>query len=396
MTTKINFTKATLDSLEIPEQGKRKTYNDTKLPGLCIRVTPNGKKTFSFRKRVGYQVERITLGRYPEMSVEQARKKSYLLLGEIAEGKSPSETKRAVKNEMKFLELFEQYMERHSKIHKKVWREDQAQYNRYLKKWSNRPLSSIKRRDVEQLHTRLGKERGKYCANRVLSLLHCTFEKAIEWGWEGTNPAHKIKKFKEQSRDRFLQPDELPRFFQALSEAENTTARDYILMSLLTGARRANVMGMRWDQINFETKEWRIPDTKNGSPHRLPLVDQAIELLNQRKAESDSDYVFPGKGKSGHIEEPRGTWLKVLKRAELQDLRLHDLRRSLGSWQAATGASLSIIGKTLAHKNVSTTAIYARLNIDPVRDSMNKAVKQMTAFGNSQEISKLCRSKQHQ
>lgn len=203
MTTNINFTKATLDNLAIPKEGKRATYNDTKLRGLCIRVTSSGTKTFSFRKRVGHQVERITLGRYPEMSVEQARKKSYLALGQIAEGKSPSATKRAIRNEMKFAELFEQYMERHSKAHKKVWREDQAQYERYLVKWNNRPLSSINRRDVEQLHTRLGRERGKYCANRVLALLHCIFGKAIEWGWEGKNPAHKVKRFMEQSRDRF-------------------------------------------------------------------------------------------------------------------------------------------------------------------------------------------------
>ena len=86
---------------------------------------------------------------------------------------------------------------------------------------------------------------------------------------------------------------------------------------------------------------------------------------------------FSGAGISGHLVETKKPWKRILDKAGLKNLRIHDLRRSLGSWQAATGANLSIIGKTLAHKNVSTTAIYARLNIDPIRESMNKATDAM-------------------
>jgi integrase len=92
-------------------------------------------------------------------------------------------------------------------------------------------------------------------------------------------------------------------------------------------------------------------------------------------------WVFPSTGKTGHLVEPKKAWKRILERADLSDLRIHDLRRSLGSWQAATGASLSIIGKSLGHKNINSTAIYARLNIDPVRESMETATSAMMVAG---------------
>ena len=101
----------------------------------------------------------------------------------------------------------------------------------------------------------------------------------------------------------------------------------------------------------------------------------AIDILKTRQKSNtnNSPWVFPGTGSTGHLVETKKPWTRILNKAGIKNLRIHDLRRSLGSWQAATGANLSVIGKTLAHKNISTTAIYARLNIDPIRESMNKA-----------------------
>jgi integrase len=109
-----------------------------------------------------------------------------------------------------------------------------------------------------------------------------------------------------------------------------------------------------------------------------PIV---LRLLENRKATSTGEWVFPGRGRTGHLVEPKSAWKRILKRAGLQDLRLHDLRRTLGSWQAATGASLPIIGKTLGHKSLSTTQIYARLNLDPVRLAVNTATDAMLLAG---------------
>jgi integrase len=221
------------------------------------------------------------------------------------------------------------------------------------------------------------------------------YNKAIDWEiLSGQNPTDRIKKFPEKSRERFLQPDEFPRFFKAVNEEANTTIRDYILISLLTGARRTNAVEMRWEQINFEHGTWTIPVTKSGDSHTVPLVPEAMEILMARKSDSESEWVFPGTGETGHLVEPTKAWRNILKRAGIKDLRLHDLRRTMGSWQASTGASLSVIGKSLAHKNVSTTAIYARLHLDPVRDAMSKATSAMMEAGKIKAPAKITNIRQ--
>lgn len=327
-----------------------------------------------YRKIKG-KPERITIGRFPEVTIEQARKQVDALNAKIANGINPNEEKRGIRSEMTLLDLFNQYIERYAKVHKKSWQVNTQQFKRYAKTWENRKLSSISKSHIQKLHAEIGATKGHYAANRLLALLHTMFNRAIDWGWDGANPAHGIKKFKEKSRDRFIQSDEMPKFFQALSEETSITTRDYILLSLLTGARRSNVLAMRWDEINFTRTTWTIPLTKNGESHTIPLVPAAVDILKiiQGKNTDNNPWVFPGSGTTGHLVETKKPWKRILDKAGIKNLRIHDLRRSLGSWQAATGANLSIIGKTLAHKNVSTTAIYARLNIDPVRESMNKA-----------------------
>ena len=135
---------------------------------------------------------------------------------------------------------------------------------------------------------------------------------------------------------------------------------------------------MRWQDINFDQATWRIPNTKNGNAHLVPLSPEALSILHTRYQTKEGEWVFPSStSESGHLEEPKSAWKRILERAALHDLRLHDLRRTIGSWQAATGANSYIIGKSLGHKTHQATAIYARLNIDPVRESMHKATQAM-------------------
>ena len=228
------------------------------------------------------------------------------------------------------------------------------------------------------MHEKIRKENGLYQANRMLARISIIYTKAIEWGWQGANPAQGIKKFKEKSRDRFLHPDELPSFFESLNNEPNTTIKDYIYVSLFTGARKSNVLCMKWEDINFERCEWLIPETKNGESLRIHLTEKVLEILHKRLSESSgNEWVFESIGKTGHLVEPKSGWKRVLQRANIKDLRLHDLRRTLGSWQAATGANSYIIGRSLGHKDQQSTAIYARLSIDPVKDSVDKAAQAM-------------------
>jgi integrase len=196
-----------------------------------------------------------------------------------------------------------------------------------------------------------------------------------------------VSLFKETKRERFLLPEEVSAFFHAVDTEPNETIRDFIYMCLLTGARRANVQAMTWSQIDLNLKIWTISaaEAKGDETLTVPLLPQVLEILKRRKETATSEWVFPGTGRTGHLVEPKSAWKRILTAAGLSDLRLHDLRRTLGSWQAIMGSSLLVIGKSLGHKNASSTQIYARLSNSAVRDSMEKATSALLLAGNIQQ-----------
>lgn len=374
MPKKINFTKAALEGLLDLHDGERITVSDLKQPGLIAELRPGGSLSFYFYKWGNGKPHKVKIGGFPEWTVDAARKETQRKIVVVAAGGDPSAERREKRAEWTLGDLWEHYLEHHAKPHKRSWREDEAQWKRYLTGWRKRQLSEIKKSDVQGLHNRLGKDSGPYAANRLRSLLHSMFNVAADAGWNGANPVRGVKKFPEHKRERFLRADELPKFFKALEDETSATVRDFVKVALLTGARKGNVQAMRWDQLVLDRAEWVIPLTKAGESQTVHLPAAAVEILRERQDGSKKDpWVFPGKGASGHLVDPTRIWKEILARAGLPGLRIHDLRRTLGSWQAATGASLPIIGKSLGHRNASTTQIYARLDLDPIRASVDTA-----------------------
>lgn len=412
----LNFTKTALEQLRPPIAGERLEVFDSKTPGLMVRVSPTGVKTFYARRWIkgDGRAERITIGRFPACSVENARKAAGRINHAIAEGDNPAEAVREKKAELTLGEMFSQYIERYALPRgKKSVSAMREMWERYLGalpvverkprgkartkhdhgvNWENKKLSAVKSADVMRLHADLGKAGVQTTANRVVELLSSLFNKAAEWSlYAGPNPAAKVEPFREVKRDRFIQADELPRFFAALATEPSKDVRDFVLLALLTGARRGNVLAMEWAHVSLDRSEWRIPETKNGETQTVPLTAEAIAVLKERipmdeatgkkTAKPSAGFVFASVSKTGHIANPKKGWARVLKSAGIEDLRIHDLRRSLGSWQAKTGASLAIIGKSLGHKTASATMIYARLDQDPVRASMERATSAILKAG---------------
>jgi integrase len=157
------------------------------------------------------------------------------------------------------------------------------------------------------------------------------------------------------------------------------------MLALLSGARRRNVESIRWDEVDFDRAVWTVPPekSKNGEAMEVYLCAQAMEILKRRKSASSSKFVFASnRAKCGHLTEPKRAWAQLLQRAKLQDLRIHDLRRTLASWQCMNGASLQVIGQTLGHASGSAaTAVYARLQMDAVARSVDSAVSTMLSSG---------------
>jgi integrase len=375
------LTKTLLAGLAVPATGKRQVIYDTETPKLAMRITHTGVRAFYVVKRLGGAMVWIKLGAFPDMTCEQARNEAGKVLGEFAKGENPAAVKRAVKAELTFGEAFDDFLTRKRKrdgsaISDKTKRDYTDLLRLYLDSIKGKRLSAIERNEIKAIHARTTKKSAAQ-ADRVVAVVSAVFTFMLAHErFSGQNPAARIQKNPAPSRDRFLQADELTPFFKALSESTNGVMRDFFLVALLTGARRANVSAMRWADIDLAAGVWRIAKTKNGTPQTVTLSPEAVTVLESREA-GGGEFVFPGDGKTKHIVEPKKAWATILKAAGIKNLRIHDLRRTLGSWQARTGASLPIIGKSLNHKTHQATAIYARLDLDPVRQSVNTATAAM-------------------
>ena len=384
METRFHFSKEKLLALGAPAPGQRLTVYDTKQPGLQLRVTPAGAKTFSFYRRLkGGQPERVTLGRFPSMTVEQARQQGSRVNALIEDGNNPAALKRAIRAEWTFSEAFDAFLtgkrKRDGSAISDKTRRDYADLVRlHLDSIKSKKLSAIERGDVKAIHAKVTRK-GAYQADKAVALISAVFTYAADQEqFKGANPAARIQKNPAVARERFIQADEMGRFFSALAELPNDTTRDFFTLALLTGARRDNVCSMAWADVDLDGASWRIAKTKNGTPQNVTLSPEAVAILKRRMDGADSSpFVFPGVGKTGHLVEPKTAWNRLLKTAGIEGLRIHDLRRTLGSWQARTGASLLVIGKSLNHRTHQATAIYARLDQDPVRQSVNTATAAM-------------------
>jgi integrase len=390
---KLNFTKRALEALDVPRGDDRLVVFDTHTPGLGFVVFASGVQSFFHRRRVRGTAERTTLGRFPDLTIEQARGDASRLNAKIAtwklsgyQGQSPFDERQEAAT---FGDLVDKYIERHVRSHashpERAVQEVRWAVDKHLASWKNAKLGEITRSDVVQAHEKIGRKHPT-AANRLVQLvrrLYSWAESPDVGLHRGENPARHIKMFHESRRTRFLKPTEMHPLFTALKKEPNADLQDYVKLALWTGARRGDLLSMRWQDLAVADNRWEIPHPKNRTPYVVPLTPEAVEILrDRRKRSKDSDWVFPSKrGSSGHIANFKRGWKTLLKRAGLadKDLRQHDLRRTLGSYQAAGGSSLGIIGKSLGHKSLAATEIYAQLDLDPVRESVLSATRTMIA-----------------
>lgn len=376
--TTINFTKREIEDLPAPTDGKRKDYYDAQMRGLLVQVSPSGKKTFFVRRKVGHNSLRLFVGPFPDLGIEAARKKALEILNSVAKGENPQEKRKRVRAEMMLGELLEEYLQGHARPRCLAASEIEAVFRRYLSDWKTRKLSSIRKSEVQARINEIGAKNGLTAANHTLSYSKAAINWCLRNGLlTGENPFVHVQKFKTPARERFINPDEIARFFEALKNLPSEVVRDYVYMSLFTGARQANVLAMRWEQVDFDLGVWMIPRTKSGDSHGVPLTGLAVEVLGRRRETATSEWVFPGNGEIGHLVEPKRSWHLLLDAAELKNLRMHDLRRTLGSYMAMGNQSLHVIGKVLGQKSPTATQNYSRLTYDPMRQAMEKPLSDM-------------------
>jgi integrase len=383
--TRQRLTKRTVEAIATPSGDDRTVVLDTDVKGFSVRVTA-GARVFYLVRKVNGRTQRVRIGAYPDVAPEAARKIAERMNGEVAQGKDLAAERRKRRQPNRtdptIGEVFDHTLEHHWKPRARTWKEQERLFNTYTPAaWKNRAISTLSKIEVLEVHTRLGKKNGPYVANRWRGVLHRLFEVAgDDFDFAGGNPVRKVKPFGEEERERFVTPEELPRLFDAIDAAEDVRIADYLRLALLTGARKSALLRMRFADVDISRAIWTIPpsDSKNGKPIHVPLVPEAVEVIRSRHfAAGGREYVFPGRHGIGHLTDPKRPLAKVFKAAGFTDVRLHDLRRTFGSWQAANGSSELLIGKSLGHRNTRSTAVYARLTLDPVRESVERATSAM-------------------
>jgi integrase len=399
-TARINFTVKELDKLEALKN-TRLTYYDTETAGLGILLHPKRKgkpasKVFFWFRRVHGAGKWKKIHPFSDsFSLVKARAIASEYNSKLGYGEQPFEPDRGA---LTLGRVLDDYIERHLSIAAKnpdrAVKNARWQFDKYLgNAWKVRKLDSITAPDIEKLRddivergakagpSREAGERGRTTANRVLGMIRALFKWAIKkLSWKGNIPTDGLFYPKGKARSRFIQPDEVPRFFTALRTEKNPDLRDFVYLALFTGARRGDVVGMRWEQLSKTVdgkRQWIIPNPKNQVAYVVPLMPEAVAVLNQRHKKVAGDWVFPSHSKSGHVKDFKKAWKRLLTRAKVTNLRIHDLRRTLGSWMAGVGVSLPVIGGALGHQSVEATKVYAKLHVDPIRDAMGEATRAM-------------------
>lgn len=384
------LTKKKIDALAYDPTGPKTQvhYDGEDVPGFGLVVTKTGVKTFvlSYRPHGSAITKRLTLGRYGALTLDQARGLARDELFAARKGDDPVERKRRARAEERSSVTVKDfapiYIENartrgnpgKTRRPKKTWKEDERRIDKYvLPAFGARRLSEVSKADVRRLHNKI---QAPYEANRVLALVSVMFEAGRMLGYiedEAPNPARGVATFEEKSRDRFVTEAEMPRLMAAIDEEDNPHLRAAFLLYLLTGLRRGELLGLRWSDVDLDRRLITLPDTKAGRPHHLPLSDPAVRILGELPRLVGNTYVvaspvLPGKPWHGHAVKQ--VWARVRERAGLPDVRLHDLRRTVGSWLALSGVSLPMIGKVLNHSQPSTTAVYARLQDEATRAAL--------------------------
>ncbi len=353
---------------------KRKYLWDDLVPGFGVLVLPNGKKFFilQYRNAAGTS-RRFTIGRYGVLTIDQARDQARALVVRIGQGEDPVVTRSEARSAETVDRLVEMYRERHlAKKKPNSRRTDNSMIDLHvLPNLGKKQVKEVNRADIARLHHKLRKT--PYAANRVLALLSKLFNLAEVWGLrpENANPCTRVQKFKETARKRYLNGDELAHLGATLAEAETDSSESpfavaAIRLLLLTGARLNEILSLKWKDVDLDRGCLHLEDSKTGAKE-IMLNGPALEVLETLPRMELNPYVIPGEVPGKHLVNLNKPWRRIRKRADIPDVRCHDLRHSFASVAAAAGLGLPLLGALLGHSQPATTARYAHLANDPLR-----------------------------
>ncbi|CAN5209647.1 tyrosine-type recombinase/integrase [soil metagenome] len=362
-------------ALTCPE-GKRVAYFRVSFDlHLFVQVTATGAKTLVYRRYLNKTWRQMQVADWIDNLddaiareiLKEASSKAAILHAGIARGENPFDIVKEARNEPTMQDLFELYKSGHLEKRAKRVSDAVNDFKRWFGNFANKKACLFGHVDAEKLHATMSKKT-PVSANRAIQLGRAMFNFGLKSRYiYGENPFSGLSLNRESQRDRVLTDTEAGKLLKALEvipavHSNERTLRDWVLLSLTTGARKANILSMRWDEIDLNAATWTIPaeKMKTNQTQTIPLNSLELSVLNERtkllkRADAESPWVFPGSGSKGHIVDPGNAWETLRDKLELPNLWIHDLRRSLASSMANSGADVSIVRAALNHVDTRTT-----------------------------------------
>ena len=415
----MRLTKTTIEQLQLPDTGKKydRIFRDDKLPGFCIRVTSNGAKTFIIDKKFNGKLKRIALGRYGQLTVDQARTEAQKILGKLASGTDPiQERKQQHLSNITFAEAFDEYLQARTHLKERTIYDYKLIMSNYLKSWHDKPLKDITKELVRKRYQEIG-QRTQSGASSAIRVVSAVFNYTIA-RYEGddnelgslSNPVEVLSRtqswYPTRRRRTRIENHQLASWYRAVMQLQNITktsislyVKHFLLLLLFTGLRREEALKLIWADkksqskiigqeqhiLDLTAKTVYIPDPKNHQEHRLPLPDYIVDLFTKYRQQITSDYVFPNATGTNHFKEPRKTMQQITDTTGIS-FTLHDLRRTFISIAESLDIPAYALKRMLNHKivNSDVTAGYIVSDVDRLVAPMQKVADQILVLVNTE------------
>jgi len=408
----MKLVKRNIDSIPTPE--KVLLVRDDELSGFSLRVCSNGRKVFFAQYRVGGgrtgRQRKVTIGVYGRITADDARAKAREILAKAHLGDDFAEERDKVREAKTVAQLVDAWSKDGVLTNRRTGaRRSQvnvageiALANHHIRPLiGSRKVDSLTKGDIQRLRTQIatgesrtarkGRKRGLIkvsggdgTATRTIRLLSSILSYAVDMGLIASNPALGVKLAPGGQRHRYLSPEELRRLGAVLDQPINSqaaaTAATIIRLLILTGARRGEIEGLKWPEVDFQFGMLRKETSKTGAKV-IPLARAALQILEDQRqwASGNQVWVFPGQRGEGHFDSLNKEWERIRRQAGIADVRIHDLRHTYASFGAAGGVGLPLIGGILGHRQASTTQRYAHLADTPLRAAANVIAGEIAA-----------------
>ena len=379
------MSRLTKRSVEALEPGSSDYFAwDCDLTGFGVRVYPSGKKVYQVQYRSGRRTRRFCIGDHGVLTAQEARKEAKRRLGEVARGADPSaerKTKLSAPTVAGLCERFlTEYVDQHCKP--RTARDYRSIIRRLIcPKLGPLAINDVTRADVVAFHHDL--RNTPYQANRAVSMVSKIFNVAEDWGLRttGSNPARRIKKFREEERKRYLSGEEQVRLGRVLAGvledgSETIHAVSALLLLIYTGCRHGEILHLKWDYVTPHHLE--LPDSKTGR-RRVPLPREAYDILTELPRRDDNPFVILGESQTGPMVNLQKPWGRIRKLAGLEDVRIHDLRHTYASVAVQNGIDPFTLKEIMGHKSLQTTLRYAHLADETVQRAAGSVAQRLAS-----------------